>query len=223
MKIVDLRDNTIDDISYVIPELKDNRPLLTAWQVAALKKECPKNCFVTVPDFLRYARIIKSGRGVSIIGLSDNHFSSFKACGTAGLELMKSPLRLLKMDFWLVAQALVKYDLSLLPNDFSGTVMLHSYLADFALCMQHDDFIKSYFRMSKHFRCGLHTQQSLLAMNSLIRQQLIPSALTYTDNKNEVMKIAKSNKLFSRTAFFVDVAHFPRIMQKKYRDAVVSL
>ena len=123
-------------------------PLVTASQAAQLGAALSDNAVITVPDFLNYARLINTGQAGALVGLAGG-MGGFARAGIAASPAVLGNLpRAARKDFWVVAEALVRFDLSLIPASFRGTVMLHSYLTDFAIVFEQSHFVRAFFRIA---------------------------------------------------------------------------
>ncbi|MBX7246747.1 MAG: hypothetical protein K1X53_14720 [Candidatus Sumerlaeaceae bacterium] len=153
--------------------------LMTAWQAARLPADLQSahaaKAAVTVPDFLTYARLINTGQAKAMLALSGSFPKTILAGISAGMAVARSPLRAAKQDFWVVAEALLRYDLALLPAAFRGPVLIHPYLADFAFQFERRDFLTRFFKGAwGRFEPGFHTQQLPLALSCAVRWNTVP-------------------------------------------------
>ncbi len=220
MIISDIRNLNIDDTSYLLPELDKRPPLLTARQVAALVKEIPRNAFITVPDFLKYARLLKSGNPLSLLADIPVIYS-IKALLNCAFFGVRHPLKLATMDFWFYAEILMKYDLSILPESMNAPVFLHYYLADFAFILEKKTFMKHYFQNCGVHPKGIHTQHLALAMSCLSRWNLKPDYISYLGD-DSVLKDIPTESAFPKTQFIRDLAYLPHYLQRGNDNVIVS-
>lgn len=199
---------------------------LTAWQAAALRSgggALPPGVeiAVTVPDFLNYARLLNTGQALSMIRLPGSLVRSALAGMAAAPGLLRHPVRAARTDFWLVAQVLLRYDLALLPPRFGGTVLLHSYLADFAFLFERRDFVTGFFRRAGAARAGVHTQQLPLALSCLARWGVEPGwcSFLYSEadgNDRAALESARRSKPFAACRFVAETESLPPDLQ--YRE-----
>lgn len=157
-------------------------PLLTAWQVSALADngiEIRDHAWVTVPDFLSYARMLNTGQAAAMLRLPGSMGKAMWAGIHSAAGIALRPHLVLGMNFWIIAEALLRYDLALLPRHFAGMQLLHSYLTDFACEYDRRAFMDMYFRLSGSRPAGVHTQQVPLALSCLSRWGHTPAACAF--------------------------------------------
>jgi hypothetical protein len=95
---------------------------------------------------------------------------------SAGFSASYRPLSLARQEFWLIAECLLRYDLSLIPGNVSVPVLLHSHLMDFAAFFDRERFVRLFFALcaKRGFASGIHTQQPGEALSCLGRWRLYP-------------------------------------------------
>lgn len=140
--------------------------VLTAWQLAAGAGGAGSP--VVVPDFLNYARLINTGQAGAMLRLPGGLGRGLRAVASAMPAVLRSPLRAASKDFWLVSDALVRYDLALLPSSWRGPVILHPYLADFAFAFANRDFVRKFHgAAARRGQAGCWTLQPRAALSCL--------------------------------------------------------
>lgn len=197
--------------------------MLTAWQYSALPAtalEKPEDAVVVIPDFLTYARMLNTGQAATMLKLSGSLARAAGAGILASPAVMTNPLRTAKMDFWVIAESLLRYDLALVGKRFPGTILLHSYLADFAFTFNKRDFVSRFFKLAGT-RAGIQTQQLSAALTSLARWDLAPTALSYLfapsqGDNTSILYLAMQNPLFARTHMLPDITNYPRDVQRTW-------
>jgi hypothetical protein len=156
-----------------------------------------------------------------MIGLAGSTGKALAAGIRAGFVTAGKPHLAIKQDFWVVARALLEYDLALLPKNSCRAVMLHSYLVDFALAFRRDDFLKSFFRACKsRFAAGVSTQQPASAVSALSRLNLSPNVFSYLYSPGdsataELMKQIASSQVFRHCEIVPDSSNLPAVQQRK--------
>lgn len=181
----DVRSSPVEQVQTVLAEMggRSNSGLaLTAWQMAALKPEewqpLAGRLVVTAPDFLNYARLLNTGQAAALAQLPGAVSRSLMAGGAAGVRMLPALPRLARMNFWAIAQTLLNYDLSLLPSQYEGPVLLHGHLADFAFAFEQETFVRGFIKKTGT-RGGIHTQQLPAALSCLARWDVKPSLLGF--------------------------------------------
>ena len=195
---------------------------MTAWQAGALAAATVERlggrAVAVVPDFLQYARLLNTGQAGALAALA----GGMGCAAAAGLKAMpavlRSPLRTARQDFWVVAQALLRFDLALLPAAFRGSVLLHSYLADFAFAFDRRDLLGAHFSGARN--PGIHTQQLPLALSCLARWGLAPHMVAFLCSPRDregfaALASARTASLFSGTAWIGDQAGLPADLQDR--------
>jgi hypothetical protein len=198
---------------------------MTAWQAAALPADLlgqlGARAAVGVPDFLNYARLLNTGQAGALMQLAGGPM----AAGVAGLAatpaVLAHPLRTAQQDFWVVAEALLRFDMALVPRAFRGTALLHSYLADFAFVFNRRDLVARYFQLaSPRLGPGLHTQQLPTALACLARWGLVPQTLAFLCSPRDAdgaaaLATAQESSLFQGTVFVADISSQPPDVQSQ--------
>jgi hypothetical protein len=156
--------------------------VFTAWQAASLpaaqRESLAPRALVTVPDFLNYARLLNTGQARAMLELPGSLVRSGLAGMLAGPAIAARPHRLLRGDFWLIAEALVRYDLALVPRELRRNLLLHPYLADFAFAFGQRAFMERFFALAGA-GAGVHTQQLAACANCLARWNLRPASVAF--------------------------------------------
>ena len=194
---------------------------LTAWQAALLpgrvRAALERRALVTVPDFLNYARLLNTGQARAMLELPGSLARSMLAGMRAGPAVAAQPRRLLKGDFWLIAEALVRYDLALVPGAMRGGLLLHPYLADFAFAFGQRAFMTKFFALAGG-GAGVHTQQLAMCAGCLARWNLRPSAVSFLcpPGHEEIAATLASVRVsdhFRSTRFLGDGTNLPPDLQ----------
>lgn len=211
-------------VSEAVPYGAKPSLMLTAWQLAALPpsslEEIHKDSVVVVPDFLNYARLLNTGQALPMLRLPGSLVRSFTAGLRASPPLLANPLRAAGQDFWLVAEVLTRYDLALLPRQFRGFAIVHSYLADFAFAFEQRAFMSAFFSASARFRPGIQTQQLAAALSCLARWNLRPGLCSFLcspadDETAATLRLARANPFYSACRFYGDTTNLPRGLQDR--------
>lgn len=226
MRLADLRTKSIVEASYLLADMGERIPVLTSWQLAALKQEAPRNAYVIVPDFLRYARMLASGRAMAVTALPESKNEMFWSVAKTAGFIARHPLRLLKKDFWLVAEALLRYDISLMPSDYEGRIMLHSYLADIAFAFEKREFLNVFFSLAAGRKPGIHTQQLPQALTCLAKWGLSPSVIVHAnafDKPWSMPEVAKQSDLYQFTEVIQDFSYLPPLAQRQKKIGMFSV
>jgi hypothetical protein len=197
---------------------------LTAWQCAALDGRLihamSERLLVTIPDFLNYGRMINTGQAVSLLKLS----GSLPRAAISGVRslpaLLKNPIRAAKMDFWAFAEAMMRFDAALLPRGYSGPVLLHSYLADFAFLFEQRTFLEAFFRCCRAYSAGIHTQQPATALSCLARWGLSPGHFAYLFSPHDggtrqLITMAGETDIFRDTRYIAEIESLPDELQRQ--------
>lgn len=195
---------------------------ITAWQASAisdlLRTFPSRQLLVTVPDFLHYGRLVNTGQAKTIARLPVNLLRSGLAGTRAGLTLASQPVKAAQQNFWHFAKVLLKYDLALLPSGYTGAVLLHSHLMDFACVFGRRDFLDSFFSaVGKTRQTGIHTQQIPSALTSLAQWNLRPEVFSYLaapgDASGEAALEFASNKLLHDVRLIAEIESWPADLQ----------
>lgn len=158
--------------------------LLTAWQWVAWgsmgSRPGDSRLVVMVPDFLHYARLISTGRAKEIPQLPGSYVAVMKAgvrCVPTGMRNLGGIAR---GDFWAGAEALLAYDMGLLAG-FSGEVVLHSNVADFAWVFEREEFLRR-FKQTCGTRMlpGVACQQLEKGLSACARWNFTPHRIIYS-------------------------------------------
>lgn len=121
---------------------------------------------ITVPDFLGQSRLLSAGR----------HGEVLKQMGLGGIMRAAQAATPLLMSeraptFWVAAMGLLGAGLQGVPTQFEGTLLLHSYLTDFALSLKRLDMLEKLLVMCRKVRprarVGFHTNIATEALNAL--------------------------------------------------------
>lgn len=197
---------------------------VTAWQLAALPHKSwartMERIVVTVPDFLNYARLLNTGQARQLMGLPGSVTRSIQAGAVAGIRSIPMLGRLAKMDFWSVAQVLLRYDLNLLPSGFRGAVCLHAQLMDFACAFERQDFVRFAFAAGKkRGPCGFHTQQLAATASCLTRWQLqadVLSVLCASGDHDgyDALSAARTGPVLSGSRIIAEMESWPADLQQ---------
>lgn len=132
---------------------------------------------VTVPNFLRQTRWINEKRYLDVL-------RSFGLRGAvrAGLVAMPAVARERGVGFWAAAGALLAGDLARVPASFTGTLLLHPYLADLALALDRLDRLEALIgilrRQRPRARVGFHSNLWRDAVNAAALLETTPDALS---------------------------------------------
>ncbi|MCX7625797.1 MAG: hypothetical protein N2Z21_06260 [Candidatus Sumerlaeaceae bacterium] len=168
-----------------------------------------RDVVAVVPDFLEYARLLSVGQFGQLLAKAGTRYNLARALLAAACAALRHPTPAAGSDFWLVAQALLRFDLALLRM-FHGVVVLHPYLTDFALSLGRDDFLAHFAHQAARWQYwGVWTYQLPLALSALMRLGLSPSAVIFATAQRDIdsqfaLAAARKNALFSSTHFLVD-------------------
>jgi len=207
----DARQCSISELESLLLVSRDDL-VLAAPQVAS----CPRlirdrQLVAVVPDFLEYARLLSVGQARAMLGRAGSWQNIMRAMFAAARAVAKQPGKALKTDFWLVAEALLRYDLALL-RDFHGAVVLHPYLTDFAVALSQEWFLQLFFDLAKcwHAR-GIWTYQFPLAASALARLGIPCDVVVFASSQldldsQRVNREIKGLELFRRTMLLLDLA-----------------
>jgi hypothetical protein len=201
--------------------------MLTAWQLATLsERPAYERTLVVVPDFLNYARLLNTGQAKSMLALSGSLLNGFRAGLSAAPALLKAPLRTVRMDFWLIAECLLRYDLALLPAGYGGAILLHSYLSDFGFVFDRRDFVERFFTLAGN-RCkaGVHTQQLPMALSCFSRWGIHPGLCAYLPSLDDrdghaSLEAARCHEQFRCCSFVADLSSYPGDLQADNNPAL---
>jgi hypothetical protein len=196
---------------------------VTAWQLAALPRTAWRDrqskLIVTVPDFLNYARLLNTGQAKAVALLPGSFSTSAVSAALAGIGSMKNIPRLAQMDFWAVAESLLRYDLALVSRGFRGTICLHSHLTDFASVFEREDFLRTFFRLvRKRGSAGIHTQQLPVALSCLSRWRLVPETVSFLCASGDVdgtnaLRAAKQSAMLGQIRLLAEMDSWPPDLQ----------
>jgi hypothetical protein len=218
IRYVDCRSLSMDALrSFAAPA---GSPLhLTAWQAAQFSAGgALPDCTITVPDFLNYARMLNTGQAAAMLRLPGSLPRTGAAAARAGIHAALRPGAAARMDFWLIASALLRYDLALVPPHFHGTLLLHSYVADLAFAFDRRDFVAAFFKgLPRGCRGGIETQQLAAALSSLERWGRSPALFSFLlsehDPQLDALRSAQRSAFYARTKFVADITNWPRDLQ----------
>ncbi len=220
MKIrIDLRDTNVASLDDAVLSFPGHVLfLISAWQWSAWrsrgqKKDVSARMLVMVPDFLYYARLVSTGQAKEIPRLP----ASIPRLIITGLSCVPTGLArlpgLARGRFWDAAEAMLAYDLGLLESSFSGEVILHYNLSDFALSFERSSFLSAFKNKTKtRAGWGFATQQIPTALSSCARWDLCPMRMMYTTgySRPESMLIEMASKhQFSKTKWTIDMTQWP--------------
>lgn len=224
----DLRALSVEEAGERLRELGSPREdtkagaYLTAWQAAGLRVSGSTaggvTLAVTAPDFLNYARLLNTGQAAAMLRLSGSSGRGLKAGVGATPVLLRRFAGAAKTDFWVVAEVLLRYDLSLLPASYSGPVLLHGYLADFAFLFEQRDLVTRFFQSGGNRATGIHTQQLPLALSCLARWGLNASWCSFLfspgdRDAREALGAARRSRLLESCRFCAEVESLPADLQ----------
>jgi predicted dehydrogenase len=121
---------------------------------------------VTLPDFLGQSRLLSAGRYREVVGQMG--IAGVIAAARAAVPVLPSERAL---TFWVAAMGLLGGALAAVPARFEGTLLLHGYLADFALSLRRLDMLDRMLRACRRARprarVGFHTNMAADALNAL--------------------------------------------------------
>jgi nucleoside-diphosphate-sugar epimerase/predicted dehydrogenase len=144
---------------------------------AAARRVHGRHLRVTVPNFLRQTRWINEKRYLDVL-------RSFGVRGAvrAGLVAMPAVARERGLGFWAAAGALLAGDLARVPASFTGTLLLHPYLADLALALDRLDRLEALIgilrRQRPRARVGFHSNLWRDAVNAAALLETPPDGLS---------------------------------------------
>ncbi|MGI8908283.1 MAG: hypothetical protein ACR2IE_17555 [Candidatus Sumerlaeaceae bacterium] len=217
----DLRSSSAADAQAALQAAANDGGYVTAWQIAIMDRQAwsarQDQLIVTVPDFLNYARLLNTGQAVSMARLAGLTRSAVAATQAGIGSIGKLPC-LAKMDFWSVAEVLLRYDLALLPKQFQGTLCLHSHLTDFACVFERADFLRTFFNLGTT-RAGIHTQQLPSSLTCISRWQLRPSRISFLCASGDkdgaaALNLARSSDLLTNTQLIAEMDSWPADLQR---------
>jgi len=139
---------------------------LVPTQVSELNREwlTSSRLRVTVPDFLKEARLLSSGRYVQFLReLTWRELHGLLAGALARVVRDRAP------TFWVASVGLLGASLAQVPTTFRGTLLVHSYLTDLAVTLDRTDVLELMVRLCRR-RCpkacvGLHTNLARETLN----------------------------------------------------------
>lgn len=195
----------------------------TAWQVAAmdvplLQRVAPRT-LVVVPDFLNYARLLSTGQAKQMLELA----GTLPRAAMSGIGAVPAVLRRLdltvKQDFWVVAEALLRYDLALLPRVKYKGLLLHSYLVDFASALGKGEFLSRFATAaSARGRFGVTTQQLPAALTTVAKANARINTCVYLHSPNDaaaanLIRHAGTSSALAGCEFVGDLSSLPGPIQ----------
>jgi hypothetical protein len=205
----DLRHASSQELERVLLANKDG-VVLAATQIATLGRSMrDRDVVAVVPDFLEYARLLSVGQARQMLAKAGSLNNILRASAAAAANVLRHPKRAAATEFWLVAEALLAFDLALLGM-FHGAVVLHPYLTDFALSLGHDRFLQRFAHAAAKWQyVGFWTYQLPLLLSSLARQAIAPAAVVFATAPHDApsqsaLESAKEQPLFKRTRFLCD-------------------
>lgn len=220
---IDLRDQSPQELTRVMAKFPASVSfMITAWQWSVWSQanqasgSCPvmaSRIVVVCPDFLNYARLISTGQARKIFRLP----ASTRRLMLAGLNSFPTGfsnlMGLAKGEFWAGAEAMLAYDIGLLPRKFEGEVLLHYNLADFAGFFDKDGFLRSFASLAKKAtKWGICTQQLPTTLSMCSRNELPPDRIIYMTGysrpKYELVKLAATRQ-FQKTEWTIDLTQWP--------------
>lgn len=199
----------------------------TVWQLPQLPASTSLS-FVVAPDFLNYARLLSTGQARAMLALAGGVSSVTKAALNVAPLILANPRRAVAQDFWLIAEALTRYDFALLPRGRATVSCLHSYLTDFALVFDRADFVQRFAELArKRGPWGLWTQQPALALSACARWGVAPDYLvvllsSHAQDALDALRLARESKHFGRTKILTDLTNFPQSVQRDPRACVAD-
>jgi nucleoside-diphosphate-sugar epimerase/predicted dehydrogenase len=155
----------------------DGALVYTDGHAAAGRQVEERHIHVTLPNFLRQTRWINEKRYLDVL-------RSFGLRGAvrAGLVAMPAVARERGVGFWAAAGALLAGDLARVPSSFTGTLLLHPYLADLALALDRLDRLAALIgilrRQRPRARVGFHSNLWRDAINAAALLETTPHALS---------------------------------------------
>ena len=194
--------------------------IVTAWQAARLagKNSLPADTVIVIPDFLNYARLLNTGQAATMLKLSGSMGKAMPPGVAAALSTARTPLAAAGMDFWVIARALLTYDMALIPSAFAGSILLHSYLADLAFALNRRQFVVAFFRACKRVQPGIQTQQLAAALSCLQNWDCPPALFQFLysprSGTSPALDAAREHDFYARTSFLPDVANLPVDLQQ---------
>lgn len=184
--------------------------VVSASQMANIHRSIrDRDVVAVVPDFLEYARLLSVGQVGQLLAKAGTRSKVARAIFAAACAVLRRPTPAAASDFWLVAEALLRFDLALLRM-FHGVIVLHPYLTDFAVSLGKDDFIVRFARYAARWQYwGLWTYQLPLALSALARLGISPNAIVFATAQHDDASLyalaeARRNALFASTHFLVD-------------------
>lgn len=171
-RVLDLRDLSTGSVGDVLEEVARGSPwaefLLSALQVRGLPGRWRRGerLRVTVPDFLGQSRLLSNGRHAVVL-------RQMGAGGVVAAARAALPLGATERGatFWVAAMGMLGAGLHAVPRDFEGTLLLHTYLTDFALSVRRLDVLERMLatcrRLRPRARVGFHTNMAAEALSAL--------------------------------------------------------
>lgn len=179
--VVDAREASAEVLA-VARERGARRLLVRAAQLDELSGTDTADLAVTIPDFLAYTRLINDRQTAALAGRLGA--AGIAAAARAGLA---GTLRHRGVGFWPVASALLSAELARVPDGFSGTLLLHPYLADLAIALGRLDVLASLLgrmRAKRRARLGVHSNLGREAANAMLLLERPPEVLSLLVSPN---------------------------------------
>lgn len=169
-RVLDLRDLPLDAARAALDRSEASRRWdefqVTPPQAGGGRWRRGERLRVTVPDFLHQSRLLSNGRYHEVLG-------EMGPAGVARAVATALPLALVERGptFWVAASGLLGSALQAVPRDFSGTLLLHGYLTDFALALRRLDMLDAMLATCRkarpRARVGIHSNMAAEAANAL--------------------------------------------------------
>jgi NADH dehydrogenase len=168
-KILDLRESSCESAAEMLrqPNAWDAFQFYPVHARCALNAGTPAGKIrFTAPDFLGQTRMLLSGQAAGL--LRQMGIGGIMKAGFAATPLV---LKEKGATFWVAATGFLAAGLAGIPKGFSGTILLHGYLADLALGVRRPDRLDAMLAIiRKSFpqaRIGFHSGMAGEAINAL--------------------------------------------------------
>lgn len=183
---VDLRNIKSDKIIEAAKAFPDGvRLLITAWQWTILQKQfdptaLSRRTSIVIPDFLQYARMAGTGQAPAILRLPASMLDVLRSGLTSAPAGIKLLPKLAQGQFWAAAMAMTRYDLGMIGSRYTGEIILHDNLADFACFFEQNDFLQQFAHMIRPpTSWGIATQQVSAILAQCARLSITPNRLLF--------------------------------------------
>ena len=156
--------------------------LIRAAQLAHTGGVSADDIVITVPDFLGYTRLITDHQNAELA-----RRLGVRGMAAAGRAAAVSVSRDRLVGFWPVADALLSAELTRIPRAFSGTLLLHPYLADLAIALDRLEMLQRMLdriRSKRGARCGFHSNLGREAANAVLLLRRTPDVLSLLTSPN---------------------------------------